>query len=125
MTEQAHPSLSRAQDLFRTIVWDNLTEATLTLIFTEAPVLNIWPIGPLLRAAVRYISDKLFQSLRLFVDLAAIPILNEEHRRKYDAAAVALQAIAIRSGVDSDEYRKAKDNAKAAFAQLVRFNAVG
>jgi hypothetical protein len=125
VTDQANPTLGKIEDLFQSLVWDNLVEAALTALFTEMPFLSIWPIGPLICAMVKAIAGKLFEGLRLMVDMTAIILVNETHRRKFDNAVITLKLIAEKSGTDSDEYRKAKENAKIALAQFVHFGAAG
>lgn len=62
--------------------------------------------------------------MKLAVDLEAITLVNAEHKRDYDKASVVLKIIAIDKGIDSDEFKKARDNAKIALSKYVRFGAV-
>lgn len=115
MTEIANPALGKIEDLVKDLAWDNLVKATLVYL-----KLDFWPVN----AIATLFTDKLYESLRTTVDLAAISLVNEHHQRGFDRALVTLAIVARDKGMESDEYRKAKENAKTALSQFVRFRGV-
>lgn len=120
MTEVVTPGLGRIEDLLEDLVWDNLVEAALAALAVAAPWTK-WPIvGPVVRYIVRRIADKLFSLARLTFDFQAIRFLDNKAQREFDTAAVKLKIIAYKRGVESEEFKKAREDAKAAFAEFVR-----
>lgn len=121
MTEQANPTLEVIEDLFHDTVWKAGVEGALTAIFTQAPWLNAWPLRPITQALIRFGAEKLFQQIKLFIDLKAISLVNAQHKRDFEKASVTLRVIAIKHGVHSEEFKNARENAKALFAEFARY----
>jgi len=71
---------------------------------------------------VGWISDVLFSKIKLLIDLQAIVILNEKHRREYTIAVLNLRAIADTNGIDSAEFKEARENAKKHLSKFIHFN---
>ena len=121
MTNNANPVLGQIEDLFKDLVWDSLVKSALTALFVAVPGLAVWPLGMIIRWVVNRYAGQLFQLLRLVVDLKVIAFVNYEHKRAFDNAAVKLKIIALDQGIDSDEFKKARENAKASLAKFVTF----
>lgn len=122
MTNEANPTLGKIEDIFKTLVWDNITNAALTALFAANPGLAIWPVGPIIRVVVGMFMNNFYGALRLVVDMGAITLVNDLHKAAFDKAALQLKVIAHDKGIDSDEYKKARDDAKAALAKYVSFS---
>jgi hypothetical protein len=122
MTTEANPTLGKFENLFKEWVWDNLVEAGLTALFTQVPALAVWPIKPILSYIIRLYADRLFSAIKLCVDLQAIAFVNEAHKRAFDKASVTLKIIAHDKGLDSPEFKNARENAKTELAKYVHFN---
>lgn len=114
MTDQASPQIKQAEDVFKSLAWD-------TLVTTGLDELNLdfWPINVI----IRFFTTKLYEQLRLQFDLGAIAFLNAEHKAAFDKADVTLKIIASDKGIDSDDYKRAKENAKIALSKFERFGA--
>lgn len=113
MTTIVTPSIGRAEDLFKSFVWDNIVTAALTSLG-----LNFWPLNSILR----FISTKIFDQIRLAFDLSAIVFLNQLHKDAFDREMVKLKIVAVDHGIDSEEFKKAKEDAKAVLAKFVAYN---
>ncbi len=124
MTTVANPTLGKIEDLFKTLVWDSLVKAGMEAILVQVPGLRVWPLSALTRYVIGTFSEKLYGVTKLAVDLQAISFLNGQHKRAFDRAAVTLKIIANEKGIESEEFRKAKDEAKSALSQFVRFHGV-
>jgi hypothetical protein len=122
MTTEAIPTLTKAGDLFKDLVWDNLVDAALGALFTALPILKIWPIGPIINSVVRLFADKLFAALQLAIDLQIIAFVNGEHRRAFDDASVKLKIIASSHGIESEEFKKARKEHRDALSKFVRLS---
>lgn len=123
MTETAHPSIDFGASMFKSLVWDNALEAALTVLFAEAPALNIPIVRSIVRGIARMISDSFFSLLKEFVDMAAIPIMNAELKSKFDGKYSQLRFVLIKNGMDSPEFKAAHEEAHDAFADFFRNNA--
>jgi hypothetical protein len=121
VTEGANSSLDRVEGLFKDLFWDGVTEAAILAVFASVPWLNVWPLSAIVRLLLKGFSEKMFTGLKLIVDLQAIAFLNEEHKKAYDKASVQLKIIANDKGVDSPEFKRARENAKEALSRFVSF----
>jgi hypothetical protein len=113
LPDQVNTPIKTVEDLFKFLAWDTLVDGTLTYFG-----LNWWPLNVM----VHVVTNRMYEGLRLLVDLQAIVILNEAHRKAYDDAAIKLKIIAHDRGIDSPEFKKAREDAKAAFAIFVQYN---
>lgn len=123
MSDQANPKLEAAESIFKSLLWDTTVEGLLAHIYASAPWLTLWPLKQVTSGLVTLATDKFYSILKTFVDVETISFVNAEHAKAYDSASLKLKVIALEKGVDSEEFRKAKDDAKAALSQLVRFGA--
>jgi len=122
VTTQVNPELGKAESIFKALIWDSVFEAEMIALFSAAPYLNFWPVNSIIRGLLKLGTDQLFSALQLFVDTQTIALVNAEHQRAFDKATVALKIIAKDKGIDSPEFKKAKENAKVALSRFVRFN---
>ena len=113
MTTQVNPTLENVESIFKGLAWDNLVSGVL-LYFK----IDVWPLN----SFIRLITDKLFDLFKTSFDLQAIVFINDQHKDAFTKAMVTLKIIAHDKGIDSQEFRKAKENAKEYLAQFVHFN---
>jgi hypothetical protein len=121
MSDDAYKKLGLAEAIFKDLIWDNLIRAGKAALFSAAPWMSVWPLGPMINLLIDMFTDKLYEGLRLAIDLEAIVFVNEAHRRAYDKAAVTLKILAQEKGIDSPEFKNAKEYAKADLSKFVRF----
>jgi hypothetical protein len=116
VTDVAYPTLTKVEGISKILLWDPLITAVLVNFG-----LNIWPIT----AIVHVFTDKIFEGLAKVIDMEAIFLVNEAHRKAYDKAKVTLQLIAAdkTKGIGSPEFKRARENAKDSLSQFVRFGA--
>lgn len=110
--------LLKAEVIFKTLIWDDLVKAKIAALIVTWGV-AWWPLGPVLTMVLIKFSDKIFEELKLALNLEAIHLKNVIHEHEYDKASVALMIIAREHGPDSKEFQEAKENAKAALARFV------
>jgi hypothetical protein len=121
MTTSAYPELSQAEAIFKALIWDNEVKAAEAALFAEVPWLRAWPVGPIVRYVIEHFSDRLYRVGTLYIDTAAIRLVNAEHQCEFDAASTRLMIIAHDKGVDSEDFKKEREDAKAALSRFVRF----
>lgn len=109
-------------DIFKKLVWDSLIKFALQQLFLAVPLLGWGPIGYVVTWIATYFTDKLFVALKLAVDLEMIVLRNEEHKREYTLAALDLKHIIKEKGLNSPEFKKAREKHQEALARFVRFD---
>jgi len=108
-------------DIFKQLVWDALVKAALQQLFLAVPLLGWGPIGYVVSWIAVYFTDKLYAVIKLVVDLEVIVLRNEIHKKEFAGAAVRLKLIAKAKGVDSEEFKKARDEQKEALSRFIQF----
>jgi hypothetical protein len=121
LTEVANPELGRAQDVFRDVIWENLVQAGLAAWFTAVPAFGVWPLRPIVTAIVGMAQGWIYKAMREQMDLRVIALVNERAQREFDSAAVTLKLIERDYGPESDQYRKARDNAQVSLSRFLRY----
>lgn len=122
MGDGVNQPLSEVEELFKTLVWDLLVDAALVALFVAEPWLAYWPFRQIVTGVATLFTNKLFSVGRRTIDMTAIPLINEAHKRAFTDAVVELKVIGYHQGRDSPEYLKARDDAKAALSRFVHFN---
>jgi hypothetical protein len=122
MGTKAYPALAQAQSLFKNLVWDNIVNSVLASLFVAAPWMKVWPIGPIVTALVKKLTDKVYAGISLFIDLQAIVLVNQAARAEYEREVTRLRIIAIDHGPDHPAFKEARDAAKASLAKFVSFS---
>lgn len=122
MTEVANPTLGKIEDAVEKFGLYAITQVGLNALFAWQPWLNIWPLGNFIRGVTEYLSEKLFAFIRLTIDLSVIKFVNEKNQAAFDRSMVTLKAMARGYGIQSPEFKRARDNAKTSFAEFVRFH---
>ena len=117
------PPLVSQAGLFNDFLWTPIVKLILAQIFKLLPFLAWGPLGPIVTWMVTWLAGKLFDAFKEFIDVTIIPFKNAEHQKAYDLASVTLKIIAHDHGVDSEEFRKARDENKQKLSDFVRFGA--
>ena len=123
MTTGADENLDHAEMIFKSLLWDPLVQSVILYVLASLH-LTFWPVRPAVSALFKTLGDELYDHLKLAIDVGAIVFVNREHETAYQKASVTLKIIAHDKGVDSDEFKKAREEAKIALSKFVRFNGV-
>ena len=118
MSNTVIPILTKAELIFKDLVWDRAVEAAVSALFSWVPFLV-----PFMTALIKKFTDKLFEFLRLWLDLSIIGPREEKKRAEYARSQLELQLIIDQKGQDSDAYRLARDRAKERLALHSRYAA--
>ena len=122
MTEVANPALGKIEDALERYGLNALLEVGLGSLFTAVPFLNVWPLRQIIRGLAGVVARKIFEVLRLAIDLRFIRFVNEQNQQSFEREVLKLKVIAYAHGVDSPEFKKQYEGAHDAFASFVRFN---
>lgn len=107
-------------DLFKQLVWENITKAALNKLFAAIPALSWGPIGYFVTWFWGKLADYVYEEVKLYVNLEYIVFKNKILEKEFNLASVKLKIIARESGIDSEAFRSARDENKKALSNLVR-----
>lgn len=108
-------------DTFKTLVFDRLVDLAIAQIIGLAPFLAFGPIAFIIRKVVVYITDKLYAGLQETINFQYVLLKNAQLHKAYVDASANIRDIAKAKGIDSPEFRKARDEHKIALAKFVRY----
>lgn len=114
MPDSVNQTLTTAQNIFKDLVWDS----AVTAIKIEAPWMNIPVIGWIVDLGF----SVMWRFFVLFVDVTSIKLLNSVHQSAYEKASIKLALYEKDYGLDSKEYKDAKESAKIAMSNFTRIN---
>lgn len=122
MPDTVNPELTAIQEAFKATVWNNAITALKTAIYTAVPALNIPVLSSIVSGVINLFAGKLYKYLVLQVDIGAIRLTNTRYHYEYVQASKKLLAIANNQGIESDEFKKARDEAAIALSHFTRIN---
>lgn len=120
MSEQVNKNLSKAEDVFKCLIWDGIIKVELAALYTASPVAAFFK--PAIDYIANYLGDWIFSKIKMAIDIEAIKFINHKAEENFKKASVTLSIIAHDKGIDSDEYKKARETAQQALSQFVRFS---
>lgn len=123
MTTTAYKTLTTVEQVFKDLVWNPAIKAGEIALEGEVPFFALPVISSIEEGAINIITDWLYNQLVLLVDVAAIRLVNAAHQEAYDEASERLKIIAIDKGIDSDEFKKAREQAKIEMSKFTNIAA--
>ena len=108
-------------DYFKDLVWDELVNAALGKLFAAVPFLGFWPISMAVTWLVVKYSDIFYHALKMMLQLEKILFVNEAHQKAFDRSSVILKILANTKGIDSEEFRSAREENKRHLSTFTRF----
>lgn len=125
MATYAFRSLTKAEEIYKTLIWDTSKDALIYAAenYPYTAFLKVPPLKQIFEWVVNTVSDYLYKSWVLFVDTAAIRLVNAEHQSAYDKASLQLKIVDQEKGTASDDYKTALAAAQAAMSKFTRFGA--
>lgn len=121
MTTSAYAPLTASEQVFKDLIWTPMVLAGETWIEGAVPALAFPILKQLDEAAISAITDWVFNSLMLVIDVAAIRLVNSAHQSAYDTASLQLKIVVQEKGINSNEYIQARQAALTALSQFTRF----
>lgn len=122
MTDSAYRKLSEAEQIFKDLVWDPMIRAGEWWIEGEVPLLDAPVIKQADEALINTIFDAIYQGIIKIIDIESIKMTSAARQTAYDASSIRLMVVASDSGIDSEEYRKARDEE---LVELAKFTHIG
>jgi len=106
-------------DVFRDLVWDQLVKLAISKIIGLAPFLSWGPVGFIVGKVVTYVAGMLYEELHEAVNFQVIILKHASHHRAFVDSQITLKSIAELKGINSQEFKNAREIHKAALAKFV------
>lgn len=120
MTTSVNAPLTKAEELFKTLIWDPMILAGESALFAAVPVLDAPILGTIDKAAINAASNWLYGQFVLLTDITTIKLLNSEAQTVFQNASELLAVIEIEKGIGSPEYAQAHATALADLSKFTR-----
>jgi hypothetical protein len=120
MSTEVNPVLSAAEDAFQNGIWNTIISVEVDALCVSNPILVF--LKPAIKSIALYLAGFLFAKIKLFVDISAIKLIDNEANQAFKDASIKLAVVAESEGINSNDYYKAKASAEIALSKFVRFN---
>lgn len=110
-----------AGDLFHDLVWLAIVKLVTGRLIAMIPFLGWGPLGIFTGWVVGVVMGWVYDAVKMAVELQLIHLKNEEHQRAFDSASLKLKLVARTHGVNSQEFKKAREENAKALAVFVTF----
>jgi len=108
--------------IFRKIVWDVLSKKAIAKVMALLAVNPSGFLGVLAFKILSVLSEKAFEWVALEIKLESIKVVNEVHQSQFERAQLKLKLIARNSGIESEEFKKARIEEHEKLVKVVVFN---
>lgn len=108
--------------IFRKIVWDVLSKKAIAKVMALLVINPSGVLGTIVLNILAKISEKAFEWVALEIKLESIKVVNEVHQSQFERAQLKLKLIARNSGIESDEFKKARKEEHEKLVKVVVYN---
>lgn len=108
--------------LFKDMVWDILLKKGISTLMLSLSISPQGFLGIVLTKLIIAIADKLYPIMVKMVKIETIQIQDEIHQKSFERAQLKLKIIAKEKGIDSQEFKDAREKEKQALRKLILFN---
>ena len=108
--------------IFTDLILKGLARKALAVLFIKLPVLGWGPIGIIITLIVDKLIEQISQELEDKIDVKAIVFKNEKLEEEYSDASIKLKIIGSNYGIDSEEFKKEREDAVKKFHKFVMFD---
>lgn len=111
----------KALDTFKSLVFDPLVEQVIARTIALAGWLGWGPVAFLVSKIFTWAANELYEALSQTINFQVILLKNEQFHKDFVVAAKALKEEAERNGIDSPQFRQAREKHKIALRKFVRY----
>lgn len=97
-----------------------MVDGFLIWLFAQVPWLNIWPLKQITTGLVKMGTNKLYDFMKLVMDVTTIRLANPAHQAAFDESFLRLKVIIYAKGMESDEYKEELEKARSAMSRFTR-----
>ena len=109
-------------DLFKTFVWDVMIKAAMADAMVALALSPTGWLAVTLTKLVIYATNKLYPYFVRFVKIQSIILQDEIHQKGFEHAQLKLKLIALKNGIDSQEFKDARKTEQDALLKLIKWN---
>lgn len=113
---------TKGLDTFKTLVFDPLVNVAIGKVIGLAGWLSWGPISFVVTKAITFIANKLYDELGEVINFQYVMLLNEKHHKAFVEANTELRGLAKTRGINSKEFKEAREKRKVALAKFARSN---
>ncbi len=111
----------KALDTFKELVFDQLVKVAIQQIIGMAAFLAWGPVAFIVAKVVTFVADTLYDQLQKTINFQYIMLQNEQFHKAYVDAVENIKEVAKKKGINSPEFRRARDGHKVALSKFVRW----
>lgn len=123
MTTSISKTLTSDEQIFKDLVWSPAIKAGELALESAVPFFALPVINIVERGVIDQLSGWVFEQVVLLIDVTVIKLANIEHQEAYDKASLELKVIAVDKGINSDEFKIARDAARLALSKFTNIAA--
>lgn len=109
-------------DLFKSFVWDVMIKAAIADAMVALSLSPTGFLGVLLTKLIIYGTNKLYPYIVRFVKIQSIILQDEIHQKGFEKAQLKLKLVALKNGIDSQEFKDARKIEQDTLYKLIKFN---
>ena len=114
--------LNSSVDAVKELIWSVYVKKAMGQIFIAVPFLGWPPFALLINHLILTFSDYLYESLKAFLSEEMILFKNKQAQEQFSKSALILNQIAKSKGIDSQEFREARNENKKLLENLIRYD---
>lgn len=108
--------------IFKQTIWSVLSEKVIvkTMAFLALSPQSF--MGKIVAKLLVHLSEKMFEVLKEEIEVASIKLTNKIHQHDWERSQLKLRLIARGKGIDSEEFKKAREEEHEKLRKLVVYN---
>lgn len=111
-----------SSEIFKSLVWDIYIKKLITKILLSFGLSVTGIPASIISKIIVYYAEKAYPIFKNVFKVGSIILTNEFNQKSYERAALKLKLIALRSGINSDEFKNERKIEHDKQSKLVIFN---
>lgn len=109
-------------NIFKQMVWDILAKKAIAKVMSLLALNAAGPFGAIIYKILSKVAEKAYVWVAKEIRIETIKVTNEIHQSQFERAQLKLKLIARTSGIDSEEFKKARKEENEKLEKVVVFN---
>lgn len=108
--------------LFKSMVWDVLLKRGIDILITSLSISPQGILAVIITKLIIIVANKLYPIIVQMVRIESVVLTDEVHQKSFERAQLKLKIIAKEKGIDSQEFKDAREKEKETLYKLIKFN---
>ena len=108
--------------IFKSMVWDVLLKRGIDILITSLSISPQGFLAMLITKVIIIVANKLYPIIVQMVRIESVILTDEVHQKSFERAQLKLKIIAKEKGIDSQEFKDAREKEKESLYKLIKFN---